>query len=61
MKEKSVMLVLLAALVLMVSGQGEGLHGSTHDHPTEASTPAHQGSTHVGPAVFKPEFEMTKT
>jgi quercetin dioxygenase-like cupin family protein len=57
MKEKSVTLVLLATLVLMASGQDEGLHGSPHDRPTEASMSAHQGSTHAGPAVFKPEFE----
>ena len=57
MKEKSVMLVLLATLVLRASGQDEGLHGSIRDRPTEASMSAHQGSSHAGPAAFKPEFE----
>jgi hypothetical protein len=37
MKEKSVMLVLLATLALMASGQDEGLHGSIRDPRLEAN------------------------
>ena len=57
MKEKSVTLVLFATLVLMASGQEEIQDGSTHNRPTRASMYAHHGSSHAGPAAFKPEFE----
>ena len=57
MKEKSVTLVVLATLVVMASGQDEGLHGPTNARPTEESMSAPHGSTPAGPAAFKPEFE----
>jgi quercetin dioxygenase-like cupin family protein len=57
MKEKTVMLVLLATLALMASGRDKSLHGFIHDDRSEASVSAQHESTHGGPAVFKPEFE----
>jgi quercetin dioxygenase-like cupin family protein len=57
MKKNSVMLVLFASFALMASGQDDGHHSLTNNHPTETSISAQHGSPHAGPAGFKPEFE----
>ena len=55
MRIKSMILVLLAKLVLMASGQDESQASPIYNRPPETSVPAH-GSPH-GADRFKPEFE----